>query len=369
MTTPFRPTVAQVDLDAIRHNVRVLKPPGTELMAVVKADGYGHGDVAAAKAALEAGASWLGVALVEEGVGLRDAGIRAPVLLLSECPPGSEKEALAAALTPTVYSEAGLAGLAEAVQALGQPAAVHVKVDTGMHRVGLTPERAAAFAAAVAESGMKVEGVWTHFARAEDTEQATTAEQLERFRAVLAQLRAGGIEPRYRHAANSAAAMAYPDSHLDLVRVGIAMYGISPGPALDGRLPLRPAMSLRSRVSFVQRLAAGQAVSYGHRYRLERDATLATVPVGYADGYLRSLSNVGRVLIRGRRCPVAGVVTMDQLIVDCGDEAVEPGDEVVLFGRQGNQEIRVEEVAGWAGTIGYEMVCSVSARVPREYRG
>ncbi|MGH9169213.1 MAG: alanine racemase, partial [Acidimicrobiia bacterium] len=293
----------------------------------------------------------------------------APVLLLSECPAGSEKEALAAALTPTVYSEAGLAGLAEAVRALGQPAAVQVKVDTGMHRVGLPPERAVAFAAAVAGSGLLVEGVWTHFARSEDLDHPTTTGQLQRFRAVLDQLEAAGLRPRYRHAANSAATMAYPDSHLDLVRVGIAMYGISPGPALDGRLPLRPAMSLRSRVSFVQRLAAGQAVSYGHRYRLERDATLATVPIGYADGYLRALSNVGRVLIRGRRYPVAGVVTMDQLLVDCGDQAVETGDEVVLFGRQGDHEIQVEEVAGWAGTIGYEMVCSVSARVPREYRG
>jgi alanine racemase len=369
MTTAFRPTVAQVDLAAIRHNVGVLKPPGAELMAVVKADGYGHGDVAAATAALEAGASWLGVALVEEGIGLRDAGIRAPILLLSECPLGSEKEALAASLTPTVYSEAGLAGAAEAVRALGHPAGVHVKVDTGMHRVGLPPERAVAFTRSAADSGLRVEGVWTHFARSEEVDQSTTTGQLDRFRALLEELEEAGLRPRYRHAANSGATMAVPAAHLDLVRVGIAMYGISPGPALDGRLPLRPAMSLRSRVSFVQRLAAGEAVSYGHRYRLERDATVATVPIGYADGYLRALSNVGRVLVRGRRYPVAGVVTMDQLLVDCGDDAVEPGDEVVLFGRQGDQEIRVEEVAGWAGTIGYEIVCSVSARVPREYRG
>lgn len=369
MTTPYRPTVAQVDLAAIRHNVSLLKPPGAELMAVVKADGYGHGDIAAATAALEAGASWLGVALVEEGVGLRDAGIRAPILLLSECPSGSEKEALAAGLTPTVYSETGLVALTEAVQALGHPAGVHVKVDTGMHRVGLSPDRAVAFTRSVADAGLRVEGVWTHFARSEDIDQPTTTEQLDSFLAVLEQLEAAGVRPRYRHAANSGAVMALPAAHLDLVRVGIAMYGISPGPALHGRLPIQPAMSLRSRVSFVRRLAAGEAVSYGLTYRLKKDANLATVPIGYADGYLRALSNVGRVLIRGRRHPVAGTVTMDQLLVDCGDDTVEPGDEVVLFGRQGDQEVRVEEVAGWAGTIGYEIVCSVSARVPREYRG
>jgi alanine racemase len=369
VTARLRPTVAEVDLGAIRHNVGALKPPEAELMAVVKANGYGHGDVPVAAAALEAGATWLGVALVEEGVRLREHGLRAPVLLLSEFPPGSATEVVGNQLTPTLYTEAGLDAVAGTARDLGRQVGVHVKVDTGMHRVGLPPSEVVAFAGRAQASGLEVEGVWTHFARSEDADEPTTREQLKRFLEVLDDLDAAGIRPRYRHAANSGATLAWPEAHLDLVRVGIAMYGISPGPALDGRVDLRPAMSLRSRVSFVQRLPAGEAISYGHRYRLERDATIATVPVGYADGYLRALSNAARVLIGARRHPVAGSVTMDQLMVDCGDEPVHVGDEVVLFGRQGPGEIRAEEVAGWAGTIGYEIVCAVGTRVPREYRG
>lgn len=365
MTVAFRLTVAEVDLDAIRHNVRALKPPAAELMAVVKADGYGHGDVPVARAALEAGATWLGVALVEEGLGLRQAGIDAPILVLSELPRGSEREALVAGLTPTCYSDDGLRALAGE----GWGGGVHVKVDTGMHRVGLPPERAPDFCAAVRRAELELEGVWTHFARSEELHDPTTGEQLKVFEEVLDALQAAGHRCRYRHAANSGAAIARPDAHLDLVRVGIAMYGILPGPQLEGLVDLRPAMSLRSRVSLVKRLPAGEAISYGHRYRLDRASSIATVPIGYADGYMRALSNVGRVLIRGRRYPVAGTVTMDQLMVDCGDDPVEPGDEVVLFGRQGDQEIRAEEVAPWAGTIGYEVVTSVSARVPRVHRG
>jgi len=365
VTRAFRPTVAEVDLEAIRHNVRALKPPEAELMAVVKADGYGHGDVPVARATLEAGASWLGVALVEEGLRLREADIDAPILVLSELPRGSEREAVAAGLTPTCYTDDGLRALAEA----GRGGRVHVKVDTGMHRVGLPPERATAFCSAASEAGLEVEGVWTHFARSEDLDDPTTGEQLKRFEEVLGALEAAGHRPLHRHAANSGAVIGWPDTHLDLVRVGIAMYGIIPGPQLEGLVDLRPAMTLRSRVSLVKRVPPGEAVSYGHRYRLDRESTIATVPIGYADGYMRALSNIGRVLIRGRRYPVAGTVTMDQLLVDCGDDPLQPGDEVILFGRQGDQEIRAEEVAAWAGTIGYEILTSVSARVPREHRG
>ena len=365
----FRPTVAEVDLDAIRRNVRTLKPPGAELMAVVKANAYGHGDVAVAVAALDAGASWLGVALVEEGIRLREAGLRAPILLLTEFPAGAEKDALAADLTPTVYTAAGLAALAQAGATQGGAPAVHVKIDTGMHRVGLPPDRAVDFCTEVLDRGLALEGLWTHFARSEEIDEPTTIGQLEAFRSVVAALEEAGIRPRYRHAANSGAAIAVPESHLDLVRVGIALYGLAPGGGLSGRMDLAPAMSLRSRVSFVQRLDAGEAVSYGHRYRLERPSTIATVPVGYADGYPRALSDAGRVLIRGRRYPVAGTVTMDQVMVDCGEDPVEPGDEVVLFGRQGEEEISAAEVADRTGTIAYEIVCGISERVPREYRG
>jgi alanine racemase len=363
-----RPTVAVVDLDAVRHNVRVMKPADAELMMVVKAHAYGHGDVPVARAALEAGATWLGVALVEEGLRLREAEIGRPVLVLTEFPRGAEKEALAAGLTPTLYTDDGLASLAGASGERDRTTPVHVKIDTGMHRVGLAPELAVGFCLRVLEAGLELEGVWTHFAVAEEPDDPSSREQLERFLAALDDLAASGIRPRYRHAANSAAVLGLPESHFDLVRVGIAAYGIIPGPALEGRADLQPAMSLRSRVSLVKRVAAGEAVSYGLRYRLERESTVATVPVGYADGYHRAASGRAQVLIRGHRYPVAGTVTMDQITVDCGDDPVQPGDEVVLFGRQGEEEIRAEEVAEWAGTIGYEVVCAVSERVPREYR-
>lgn len=364
----FRPTVAHVDLGAVRHNVRALRPPDAEIMAVVKANGYGHGDVPVARAALEAGAAWLGVALVEEGIRLREAGIEAPILVLTEFPPGSEKDALTASLTPSLYSERGLEALVEACRALGRPAGVHIKVDTGMHRVGLPPEQAVSLAEHARHQGLQIEGVWSHLAVSEEPEDEANARQLVLFRQILDDLDRAGVRPLYRHVANSGATIALPQSHLDLVRVGIAAYGISPGPAVAGRVDLRPAMSLRSRVALVKRVAAGEGISYGLRYAPQWDATIATVPVGYADGYLRSLSGRGQVLIGGKRYPVAGTVTMDQLMVDCGDDRVERGDEVVLFGEQDGQLITAEEVAGWAGTIGYEVVCAVSERVPREYR-
>ena len=369
MTATYRPTVAEVDLEAIRHNIRAVKPSGSEVMAVVKANGYGHGDIEVARAAVDAGATWLGVALVEEGIRLRDAAIDAPILVLTEFPAGSELDALAAGLTPTLYTDAGLERTASAARALGRKVGVHVKLDTGMHRVGLAPERAGAFVADVTEGGLEVEGVWTHFAKAEDLDDPSTRKQLSWFGDVVEELAAAGVRPRYRHAANSAAAIAVPESHLDLVRVGVATYGLSPAPSLDGRAPLLPAMSFRSRVGLVKRVPAGEAVSYGLHYRVERDSTIATVPVGYADGYLRALSGRGRVLIRGKRYPVAGTITMDQLLVDVVEDPVEVGDEVTLFGRQGDAEIRAEEVAGWIGTIGYEVVCAVSERVPRRYTG
>ena len=362
----FRPTVARVDLDAIRNNVRALRPEGSELMAVVKADGYGHGDVAVARAAIDAGATWLGVALVEEGVRLRDAGIDAPILTLSEPPPGSVAAALEAGLTPTIYTDRGL----EEIIAAGEgPARIHIKVDTGMHRVGASPTDAVRLAVRAVAAGVDVEGVWTHFARSEDRDAQTTADQLGRFHTALRALEQAGVRPRLRHAANSGATIGHPRSHLDLVRVGIAMYGIFPAPGLGEGLGLRPAMSLVSAVSFVKRVAAGEGISYGHRYHPERETTIATVPIGYADGYLRALSPGATVLIRGRRFPVAGTITMDQVLVDVGDEAVEEGDEVVLMGRQRTEEIRAEELAGILGTIGYEIVTGIGPRVPREYVG
>lgn len=365
MVRRWRPTVAVVDLEAIAHNVRALAPAPAQLMAVVKANGYGHGATPVARTAVAAGASWLGVALVEEGVRLREAGIEAPILVLTEFPPGSEVEALAARLTPTVYTGEGLARL---LAAPGGPRRVHLKIDTGMHRVGIAPEAAVEFALRAAAAGVEIEGVMTHLAVSEEPDNPFTEEQERRFEKVVAELAGAGIRPRYRHVANTGGLLGWPGTHLDLVRAGIGVYGIGPGPEAPGPpAGLRPALSWRSAVSLVKRVAAGEGISYGLTYRPERETTIATVPVGYADGYSRSLSNRGRVLIRGRRYPVAGTVTMDQLMVDCGDDPVEAWDEVVLVGRQGDDEISADEVAGWMETIPYEVICAISERVPREY--
>ena len=364
MTDGFRPTWVEVELDAIRHNARVLKPDGVELMAVVKANGYGHGDVDAARAALEAGASWLGVALVEEGLRLREAGIQAPILVFSEFPPGSEAVALAHRLTPTLYSGEGLGRLAAAARG---PVPVHVKIDTGMHRVGVWPPEAAAdFVRLVLAAGLEIEGLFTHFARSEEDE-ATTKEQLGRFLEGVDAAREAGARPRVLHAANTAATIRHPETHLDLVRPGIGLYGVEPAPGVGADLGLRPALRWRSEVGSVKRLAAGEATSYGHRYRLDRDAWIATVPVGYADGYPRQLTNLGEVLIGGRRCRVAGTVTMDQLIVDCGDAQPALGDEVVLIGTQGDESVTADGLGRLFGTIGYEIVTRIGERVPRRY--
>ncbi|HLA92258.1 MAG TPA: alanine racemase [Actinomycetota bacterium] len=367
--TRFRPTFVEVDLDAVRHNVRLLKPERAELLAVVKADGYGHGDAPVARAALEAGATRIGVALVEEGLGLRERGIGAPILVLSELPAGSEKEALAAGLTPSVFTPDGLARAAEAAGSIGRAVGVHLKLDTGMHRVGLWPPReAAVFARLILDSGLELEGLWTHFAASEEDELGTR-EQLARLLAARDALAAEGIAASMLHAANSAATLLYPETHLDLVRPGAAVYGLDPGGGIGPRAGLRRALSWRSAVTMVKRLPAGERLSYGRRYALERDSTVATVPVGYGDGYPRALGGRAEVLIGGRRHRVAGTVTMDQLLVDCGDAEVAAGEEVVLLGAQGAERITAEELAGHLGTIGYEIVTAISERVPREYVG
>lgn len=364
--TRYRPTVVDVDLDAVRHNVRLLKPDGTELMAIVKAQGYGLGAVPASRSALAAGASRLGVALVEEGLALREAGIAAPILVLTEFPPGSEKEALEAGLTPSVYSDAGVEGLADAARATARPVAVHLKLDTGMHRVGLWPPAdAPAFARRILEAGLEIEGVWTHFADSERDDEGTRR-QLASFRSTVRALAADGIRPAILHAANSGATIRLPETHLDLVRPGAAVYGIDPGGGLADRAGLRPALAWRSAVSMVKRLPAGERVSYGGRYRLERASTIATVPVGYDDGYPRTAEGA-EVLIGGVRRPVAGTVTMDQIMVSCGDAHVATGDEVVLIGAQAAERITVDELAKRAGTIARAITTGIGERVPREY--
>ena len=366
MSTGFRRTTVEIDLAAIRRNASILRPRAAELMAVVKANGYGHGAAQVARAAIDGGATWCGVALVEEGLELRSAGIETPILVLSEFPPGSEAVALAHRLTPTLYSADGLDRLAEAARGR---LAVHVKLDTGMHRVGVWPPDAlVGYLERVSRAGLEVEGIWTHLAMSDDDE-ATTAMQLGRFADALDEAKAAGFEPAYRHAANSAALIRHPEATFDLVRPGIALYGVTPLPGVGDDRGLTPAMSWRSRVSFAQRLDAGERLSYGHRYELSTASTVATVPVGYADGYPRAASSGAHVLVNGRRRPVAGNVTMDQLMVDCGDLDVAAGDPVVLLGSDGDDSVGAWELAQHADTIAYEIVSRVGERVPRTYVG
>jgi alanine racemase len=376
---PERWAWADIDLGALEHNVErlraVVAPSG--LWAVVKANGYGHGAVDVARSALAAGAAGLCVALVQEGVELRAAGIDAPVLLLSEQPTAASDAIVGSGLTPTVYTPAAIDALAAAADRAGVSGlAVHLKVDTGMQRVGAHPDAVEALVRRLAEHApaLRLAGIFTHLAVADEPERDGTAIQLARFDDALAALhRSDLLRPDVAvHIANSAGALAHPSARRSFVRAGIAVYGISPGHGVDDLcVSLRPVLSLRARVSFVKTVRAGSQISYGWRHTFERDTTVATVPIGYADGVPRRLSSTGgEVLIGGRRRPIVGVVTMDQLMVDCGTvDPVRPGDEVVLIGSQdgpeGRQRIRAEEWADRLDTIGYEIVCGIGGRVPR----
>lgn len=366
---------SEVDLDAIRANVEALctRVAPAAVLAVVKANGYGHGAAPVARAALEAGAPWLGVARVEEGVQLRGHGIDAPILLLSEAPLSAAEAVVTHSITPVVYTESGVDALAKAVAAFGgkDRLSVHLKIDTGMHRVGCDPHDALSLAARIAASPeLDLAGVCTHLAVADEPADPYTAAQLTRFHDALATLRAHGHDCGIVHAANSAAALGCADAAYDLVRIGIAVYGLPPARAFDGVLPLQPALSLHARVMMVRELDAGERLSYGLRYALPRSGRVATVSAGYADGVPRNLGLAGgEVLIRGRRHPIAGIVTMDQLMVDLGDAEIEAGDEVVLIGEQGDERITATDWAELLGTISYEVVTGIGARVPRTYTG
>lgn len=382
----WRPAWAEVDLAALRHNVGVMRRVAAPaaLCAVVKADAYGHGAAPVAKAAIEAGAAGLAVALVEEGVELREAGITEPILVLGDPPEDAAEALVAAGLTPTVSAPESLEGMSAAARHLGVRLSVHLKIDTGMHRLGCAPADAAVLAAAVvADPALRLEGVWTHLAVADgesDEDRRFTALQLERFEEALKGMEARGSVPTLRHAANSAGAIAWPASRYDLVRCGITLYGELPAPGLGLAValadrPLRPVLSLRARISAVRRLPADCRPSYGRLRPLAAESVVATVPLGYADGLPRGLFEGGvEVLVGGRRCPLAGMVTMDHILVDCGPVegpggSVAAGDEVVLLGTQGTEAVTAAEWAERTGTIGYEILSRIGPRVPRVLRG
>jgi len=367
-----RPAWVAVDLDAVRANIGALAASAAPaaLLATVKADAYGHGAVPVALAAVEAGAAFLGVAFVEEGIELRDAGIDAPILLLSEPPPTAAPAVIAHQLTPLVYTVNGIDALAKAVVDTGaSPHAVHLKVDTGMHRVGCSVSDAVALAEMIAaRDELRFDGLATHLAVADEIDSTYTDEQLDAFDSVLDAITERVGRPTVVHAANSAGLLAHPRARYDLVRAGIALYGINPVDEAVSEIELRPALSLHARVSYVKQLDAGARVSYGLRYRLPRAARIVTVPVGYADGVPRALGAAGgEVLVHGARRPIAGTVTMDQILVDVGDLEVAVDDDVVLLGSQGGDAITADEWATRLDTIPYEVVTRLGARLPRRY--
>ena len=369
----------RVDLDAIRDNVALLRASTTaEVMAVVKADGYGHGMLPAARAALAGGATWLGVCTLDEALGLRRAGLTVPVLAWLLAPGMPLHEGVSADVDLNAASVEQVDELVTAARIAQRPARAHLKLDTGLARGGATPADwpAVLEAAAKAQAAGEIEvvGVWSHFVYADAPGHDTIDRQLATFAEGLAVAEQYGITPRYRHIANSAATLTRPDAHFDLVRPGIAVYGLSPLPRGDESSAtarsLRPAMTARARVALTKRVAAGQGVSYGHTYVTERETTLALVPLGYADGVPRHASNAGPVRLAGRNRTIAGRVCMDQIVLDCGDDPVAPGDVATLFGPGDDGEPTATDWADVVGTINYEIVTRFgSVRVPRIYDG
>jgi len=371
-SSSMRHTRAVIDLGALRDNVRALVAAAdeAELWAVVKANAYGHGAVVCAKAALSAGATGLCVALTQEAVELREAGIDAPILVLSEQPVHDLATLVRYRVVCVAYNHDYVSQLNSESGRQGVVTLVHLKVDTGMHRVGVAPAQVAERARAVIDaSHLELDGLMTHLATADDPSHQATQRQLSEFSRVLATVR--GMAPRLRHVhvANSAATLRHLLPESTMVRAGIAMYGLQPGPGVaDLSTALHPVMSLVTRATHVRRVGAGEGVSYGLRTVLDRETTVVTLPLGYADGIARrSWESSARVLVGGKPRRILGVVTMDQMMVDCGDDEIRVGDEAVLIGRQLDVEVRVEDWAAALDTITYEIVCAISARVPRIY--
>lgn len=376
--TGCRDTWVEVDLSAIAANLRVFSahlPPQTKLLAVVKANGYGHGALPVAKKALENGAYGLAVAFLGEAVTLRDSGIEAPILVMGYTAPDYAEEAVKRNISVTVYQPEVMDALEQAAVRCGLPARVHIKLDTGMGRIGVRDGDGALWELIdrmVHSPWLEWEGMFTHYATADEEDPSLFSIQNERFHSILDQIKQRGYSlPPLVHASNSAAAAVFPEQSFSLIRLGISLYGLHPSSytAKTMKLPLTEALSLKTRVSHVKILPADQPVSYGATYMTRAVERIATLPIGYGDGYSRRLSNKGQVLIRGKRAPIIGRVCMDQIMVNVTHlPEVSVGDEAVLIGRQGDEYIGADEVAGWLDTINYEVTCMIGSRVPRVYR-
>lgn len=371
----LRASWAEINLDNLVFNLEAFRrriDPGIKIMAVVKADGYGHGAVEVARVAVEKGCDYLGVGFLDEGIELRKAGIEAPVLILGHTPPEQVREVLDYQLVPTVFSLELAEALDREARGRGQRARIHVKVDTGMGRLGIFPwEEGRSFLEKVSHMpGLELEGLFTHFASADERDKARTRQQVARFQDLVLSLSRRGLRVPLKHAANSAAAIDMPETNLDMVRLGIGIYGLYPSSQVQAaRVPLRPLMSIKSKVIFLKKVPPGTPISYGGTYTTRQESWIATLPLGYGDGYSRLLSGKARVLLRGNSYPVVGRICMDQMVVDLGrgDPGVSNGEEVVILGEQGPRRITAEEIAGWMGTINYEVTCAVSKRVPRVF--
>lgn len=368
----YRPTWAEINLGNVAHNVKAFRrliPQPTRLMAVVKAEGYGHGAVEVGRAALAAGADWLAVALVEEGIRLRQAGLAAPILVLGYLPPDAMGAVIQYHLTPGLVDLASLEMLEDEARLQRKKVGVHLKIDTGMGRLGARGSAGLELVARVLKSShLELEGVYTHFAAADTEDKSFTLTQLDKFKSIVETIKKE--KPQIiAHCANSAAGLEIPEAYLDMVRIGISLYGLYPSPEVKPVIELRPVMSLHTNIAFVKEVPEGTPISYGCTYVTPRPSRIATLPLGYADGYMRLLSGKANVLIGGQRVPQVGRICMDYCMVDVTDlPDAGVGEPVVIFGSQGNQNISVDELAELIGTINYEIVCAVSARVPRYYK-
>ena len=365
---------ADIDFDALAHNVSEIRRrigERTKLCSVIKANAYGHGAVEFAQFLENGYTDWFAVSSVDEGLELRNAGIKKPVLVLGTTFECQYKEAIKNDITLTVYTYDSAKRLSEAAVLCNKTANVHIKLDTGMGRIGFSVCEASAdaIAAIAGLENIDVEGLFTHFACADMEDRETTNRQIKKYKKMVDMLLDRGIDIPLKHCANSAGIMEYSEVHMDMVRAGIILYGLYPSDEISHEtIDLKPVMSLKSHIAYIKTIPAGTAVSYGGTYVTDKETVLATIPVGYADGYFRSLSNKGSVLIHGQYAPICGRVCMDQFMVDITDiPEVHEGDSVVIMGRDGDQMLSAEEISSLAGSFNYELVCEVSRRVPRVY--
>lgn len=359
-------TWTETDLQALKNNIRCLRDiTGVQVMAVVKANGYGHGAIPMARSAVEGGAAWLGVARIEEALELRHANLHEPILLLGYTPVQRFREAVANGISLTVWDKAQVDAAEDFANSLGKTGRLHLKVDTGMNRLGIKPEEALKLAAYIrAKPGILFEGIFTHFARADETDRNSADAQEESFNRIVESLEKENLCPPWVHACNSAGALTRPKAVFNMVRTGISIYGLHPSPQCPLPAGFQPVLSWKSVISAIKYIEPGQGVSYGHVYVAEKREKVGTVPVGYADGFRRVSGNV--VLVAGKRAPVIGRVCMDQLMISLEHvPEANTGDEVVLLGKQGEEQITAEEIAARWGTINYEVTCGIGARVPR----